>query len=309
MTALVIGLAALLDRLLGEPRRWHPLVGFGRLANRLEARCNANVSGRLAGVMALSFAVAPFVLIAFAIEYLLRDHALALGLVSTLLVYLAIGWQSLLQHAQAVSQPLARGDIDGARSAVAMLVSRDTATMTPPQVAAAATESVLENGADGALSAIFWYCLAGLPGLVAYRLVNTLDAMWGYRNARYADFGWASARCDDLLNLAPARLTALSYALLGHTRLALRCWRAQAASWKSPNAGPVMAAGAGAINTSLGGSAVYDGQLQQRPPLGPQATDACAAATPSAATIEAAGRLVSQSILLWWLLIALGATL
>lgn len=309
MTALVVGLAALLDRLLGEPKRWHPLVGFGRLADSLEARLNTSVGGRIAGTIGLLLAVVPFVLVAFGIEYLLRDHALALALVSMLVLYLAIGWQSLLQHAQAVSLPLAQGDIDGARAAVAMLVSRDTATMTPPQVATAATESVLENGADGVLSAIFWYCLAGLPGLVGYRLVNTLDAMWGYRTSRFANFGWASARCDDLLNLVPARLTALSYALLGRTGLAFRCWRAQAATWKSPNAGPVMAAGAGAINTSLGGSAVYDGQLQQRPPLGPQGADANAAATPSAATIDAACRLVSQSVLLWCLVIALGATL
>ena len=141
--------------------------------------------------------------------------------------------------------------------------------------------------------ALFWFALAGGPGALLFRLANTLDAMWGYRNARYLRFGCSAARIDDCLNYLPARLTALSYVLLaGDRRLAWRCWRTQAAAWPSPNAGPVMASGAGAIGVALGGHAVYDGVAEQRPPLGH-------GAAANAGDIARAWRLVARTTLLW----------
>ncbi|MNN69386.1 cobalamin biosynthesis protein [compost metagenome] len=135
-----------------------------------------------------------------------------------------------------------------------------------------------------------------------YRRSNTLDAMWGYRNARFERFGWAAARIDDVLNYIPARLVALTYALLGKTALALRCWRRQAPQWDSPNAGPVMAAGAGALGVALGGPAVYHGELHERPVLGegPAAR---------AEDIHRAMDLVRQGVLLWLALLIIGGWL
>jgi adenosylcobinamide-phosphate synthase len=140
--------------------------------------------------------------------------------------------------------------------------------------------------------------LAGGSGVVAYRLVNTLDAMWGYRNDRYRYFGWAAARLDDGLNYVPARLTALSYALCGKLATALQCWRMQAGQWKSRNAGAVMAAGAGSLGLELGGPATYAGKYEARSPLG-----AGHAARP--ADIDRALYLIDKALVLWLLAIML----
>jgi len=216
--------------------------------------------------------------------------------VGVLLLYFAIGLNSLGQHAQDVAQALAAGSLAEAREKVGRIVSRDTSTLDETQVARATVESVLENGNDAVFGALFWFALAGAPGALLYRLANTLDAMWGYKNRRYGNFGWAAARFDDLLNYPPARLTALTYALLGATRTALACWRSQAPRWDSPNAGPVMAAGAGALQVELGGAARYGGEWQERPALG-------SGGFPAAADIGRALRLVRHGVWLWLMVV------
>lgn len=297
-------LALLLDRLLGEPKRFHPLVGFGRLASAIERTWNSTNGdrsvGRGTGVLAWCLTVIPLVLFAYCVDQWVAQSAVISVILGGVVLYAAIGWQSLIEHGAAVSDPLRSGDLDSARHAVGMIVSRDASQLDETAIASGATESVLENGADAIFSAIFWFCLLGIPGVVLYRLSNTLDAMWGYKNPRFLSFGWAAARIDDVLNYLPARLTALSYALAGKTRIALSCWQAQAVTWKSPNAGPVMAAGAGAINVSLGGAAIYHGELQQRPQLGP---DRDSGDTPSAQGIERACTLVNRALCIWVLCI------
>lgn len=287
---LVAVAAAALDWLLGEPRRFHPLVGFGRLAQACERLCRGreNSSTRLQrwrGLAALMLLIAPLVT-AIALVSILSP----LGLVVDILaLYFALGHRSLHDHARPVARALRADDTAEARRRVSLMVSRDSAAL---DIENAATESVIENGNDGVFGALFWFAVAGATGAVLYRLANTLDAMWGYRNERYFYFGWAAARFDDVLNYIPARLTALTYAVLGHTHLALRCWRRQAPAWDSPNAGPVMAAGAGALGVSLGGPACYQGEWHDRPPLG-------AGDKPSADDIERALKLVRYGVLLW----------
>ena len=284
-----------LDAWLGEPRRWHPLVGFGNLAKRIEQRLNAGGRGwRSHGVSGWSLAVLPPV----ALVWLLSLSDLG-WLVDILALYFAVGLKSLGQHALPVAQALRLGDLPAARQRVGYLVSRRTTELDATGVARAGTESVLENGSDAVFAALFWFCLLGAPGVVLYRLSNTLDAMWGYRNERFERFGWAAARIDDVLNYIPARLVALTYALLGRTAQALRCWRCQAPQWDSPNAGPVMAAGAGALGVSLGGAAVYHGVEEQRPPLGE-------GAQPRARDIERALNLVHGGVALWLLILVVG---
>ncbi|QRY79050.1 cobalamin biosynthesis protein [Pseudomonas sp. PDNC002] len=349
--ALLSVLGVALDALLGEPKRWHPLVAFGRLADRLERRFNrsrvpehplpnplpegrgdCSVSGetlsrsatpicslslqgegwgegvsastttpksdtpglgwRSHGVTAWIIAVIPLTLIALLLSLLPYVG----WIVQVLALYAALGLRSLGEHADPVVLALRSGDLNEARLRVGYVVSRETAELDETAVARAATESVLENGSDAVFAALFWFAVAGAPGVVLYRLSNTLDAMWGYRNARFERFGWAAAKIDDVLNYIPARLVAFTYALLGHTRLALRCWRTQAPKWDSPNAGPVMAAGAGALGVSLGGSARYHGELHERPQLGE-------GPAPTAVDIWRALALVRQGVLLWLLII------
>jgi len=297
---LTVSAALLLDALLGEPKRAHPLVAFGRLADRLEQHFNGSAARgwRSHGVTAWCLAVLPLTLLAWLLSLLP-----AVGwLVEIVLLYLALGLRSLGEHALPVAQALWRHDLPEARRRVGSIVSRDTTPLDEEGVARAATESVLENGSDAVFAALFWFIVAGAPGVVLYRLSNTLDAMWGYRNARFDRFGWAAARIDDVLNYLPARLVALTYALLGRTRRALRCWRTQAPLWDSPNAGPVMASGAGALGVVLGGAAIYHGEVHARPELG-------RGQAPQARHIEHALDLVWAGVGVWLLALLFGGWL
>ena len=288
----------LLDLLLGEPRRWHPLVGFGALAARIETLSNRGCMRFARGLLAWSIAVLPLSILA----WLAAQHA---GLwLHALLLYACIGLRSLYEHTMPIVDALRAGDLATARSRTSWIVSRDTHEAQETDLAKAGAESLLENGNDAVFGTLFWFIVAGGAGALLFRLANTLDAMWGYRNARFDLFGRAAARIDDALNYLPARLTALSYVLLAGARRgrAWRCWRTQAPAWGSPNAGPVMASGAGALGVSLGGAAVYDGEVEQRPPLG---------VGPAAGMhdIPRAWRLVLRTTLLWAGVVCLAAVL
>jgi adenosylcobinamide-phosphate synthase len=298
--ALIAVAAVLIDWQRGEPRRLHPLIGFGHLATWVERRFYGGpglsaARRRLRGMLAVGLLLTPAVALAMAITRLpyISDTAAAV------LLYLALGHRSLHEHARPIAVALRAGKLDAARGRLGHIVSRDTATLNTTDIAKGAVESVLENGNDAVFAALFWFVIGGAPAVVAYRLANTLDATWGYRSARYLHFGWAAARLDDLLNYLPARLTALTYALMGDAPRALRCWKAQGVTWKSPNAGPVMAAGAGSLCVQLGGPAVYCGQREERPPLGE-------GAPPEADDIARALGLVCRGVGLWLAAIGIG---
>lgn len=295
--ALLMVAGVALDWLCGEPRRWHPLVGFGRLAQALERVLNRkperSAGSYLRGALGWLLAVLPLVALSVLITFLLARLSFWLAAAwHVLLLYFCIGLRSLREHVMPIADALKAGDLAAARSLTARIVSRDTSQSQETDLAKAAVESLLENGNDAVFGTLFWFALAGGPGALLFRLANTLDAMWGYRTPRFFAYGCTAARIDDALNWLPARLTAGSYALLGNRRQALACWRSQAPTWSSPNAGPVMAAGAGALELALGGAAIYDGELEQRPPLG-------LGRAAAADDIARAWKLVARTAMLW----------
>ena len=281
--------AVLLDRLFGEVNHWHPLVGFGNLAAKIEKTLNHR--GQFAGVVAWMLAVLPWVALA---AWAQRDDFIG-WLINVVLLYFALGGRSLSEHGERVARDLAAGDLPAAREHVGWIVSRKTSELDETGVSKACVESTLENGNDAVFGALFWFMLLGGVGAVLFRSANTLDAMWGYKNERFLRFGWAAARIDDVLGFVPSRLTALSYALCGQTRRALACWRNQAPGWDSPNAGPVMASGTGSLGVVRGGSAIYHGQREDRPALGE-------GHPPRGEDISRAIALTRRSLVLWLIL-------
>jgi len=312
--AITLVLALMMDRRWGEPSCFHPLVGFGALVKWVEHKFyrESYWRGALLVMLVLLTTVASLSLLYYAL-LLVASDAIALGghfqavqvqaIVSTItaavVVYLAVGWRSLIEHANDVALALQANEIALARQLAAKILSRETGALNETQLSSATIESVLENGNDAIFGAIFWFCLAGVPGVLTYRLANTLDAMWGYKNDRYLKFGWAAARLDDVMNYVPARLAALSYALAGNVNVAMQCWFTQGGHWKSPNAGPVMASGAGSLQLCLGGDAVYHGHLQQRPRLG-------RGDVAGVGDIQRALNLLKRAIAIWLLCIVLG---
>jgi adenosylcobinamide-phosphate synthase len=297
---LVLGVAA--DAVFADPVRWHPVAGFGRLAARLERGwyADSRAAGLGYAVAATGAAVGLGALLTGAVRGRPRTEAL----VVTLITWVVLGGASLAREGTALAEALEAGDLSAARARIPHLCARDPQALDAAGLARAGCESVAENTSDAVVAPLLWGALAGLPGLLGYRAVNTLDAMVGYRSPRYARFGWAAARADDLANLLPARLTAaltvaLAPLLGGSASGARRAWRRDAGEHPSPNAGPVEAAAAGALGVRLGGPTRYRHGVESRPVLG-------AGEAPTPATLR---RMVRLSRLLTWAGAALAALL
>ncbi|MDT0381675.1 cobalamin biosynthesis protein [Streptomyces sp. DSM 42041] len=263
-----VTLGFLADLALGDPRRGHPVAAFGRAVSRAERalwRDDRGAGALCAVVCAGGVAVAAAGLNAAAGRARSPLPSVVLAAVAG---WTVLGGTSLIREARAIGAALAAGDVPAARRRLPHLCGRDPEALDADGVARAVVESVAENTSDAVVGALVWGAVAGVPGLVAFRAVNTLDAMLGHRSPRLLRFGWASARLDDLAGWPGARLTATLAALAGSDpNGALRAWRADAARHPSPNAGPVEAAFAGALGVRLGGTLAYAGRVEHRPVL------------------------------------------
>jgi adenosylcobinamide-phosphate synthase len=272
MAIVSVLLAVVLDKILAEPKCYHPLVGFGWLVHRCEKIINRKYFSPSLQIFVGALAWFILVMVPSVFLLLLREYCdITLGftwLFDAVIIYIAIGYSSLRQHAAAVVMALKVNSLPLAQEKVGWIVSRDTSHLETVEVRRATIESVLENGSDAIFAPLFWFLVGGVPAIVVYRLANTLDAMWGYKTAQFLFFGRFSARMDDILNYIPSRIVGVSYALLGRTTIALQCWRKQARYLSSPNGGVVMAAGAGALNIRLGGTAFYHGEQKEKPFFG-----------------------------------------
>lgn len=294
-------LALALDYRFAEPKKYHPLVGFGRYVDFLQQKLNSpvgpGVDSRtqfINGVIACLLAVTPIIGAIIIVQHSLPS--IINVFIDAGLLYLCIGWSSLQQHARAVFTELNINQLDLARTKLSWIVSRETQQLDSTQIAQASVESVLENSSDALFASLFWFMIAGVEGAVLHRLVNTLDAMWGYKTNQFLYFGRFAAYFDDVLNYVPARLTAYGFAFCAKSveqgKKALMCWRTQAKHCSSPNGGPVMTAGAGALNVRLSEGAFYHGQWEVKPAMG------CGEAAQAYTIIESL-ELVQKTLFFW----------
>jgi adenosylcobinamide-phosphate synthase len=268
MTSLGLLAGVALDQVLPDPRRGHPVAIFGTAASRLERLMWRD--DRKRGVAYTATLVGSAALIGIGTS---RLTGLKLAAATAAGTWAVLGGRSLAAEASAIDDLLSQGDLAAARQRLTHLVGRRTQDLDEAQIARAVIESLAENSSDAVVAPLFWGALAGLPGLLAYRAVNTLDAMVGHRSPRYERFGWASARADDVANYVPARLTAfLTVALAplagGTGHAALAAWRADGSKHPSPNAGVCESAYAGALGLRLGGRNDYGSRVEYRPVLG-----------------------------------------
>lgn len=282
MTGGELLIASALDAMCGDPRRLpHPVRAMGRciawLDHRVRKVCRSSTSLRFVGIcLAGGLPTTTYCLSTFMIEEADRfagwlGSALSIGLASTTLAA-----RDLWDHVRAVDDPLQAGDLPAARRAVAMIVGRDTAELSESEVARATVETVAESAADGVIAPLLYLAIGGAPLALAYKAVNTLDSMIGHRDEHYADFGWASARLDDLINWIPARISAVLLIIgaglvtqqLERIRDGWRVFQRDGSMHPSPNSGRPEAAMAGIMGVRLGGTNFYDGIAQDRPVLG-----------------------------------------
>lgn len=281
--ALLLLFALALDGVFGEPdpiwsRAPHPAVLMGRAVGWCDTRLNAGSGRRAKGLATVLLLGTSAIVLGLAISALPGGTVL-----ETILAAILLAQQSLVQHVRAVADGL-RATLEEGRRAVSMIVGRDTTTLDEAAVSRAAIESAAENLSDGVVAPAFWFLLGGLPGILFYKIINTADSMIGHRTARHAEFGWAAARLDDVLNWAPARITAILIALVRFDAAALRIAVRDGPAHRSVNAGWPEAAMARALDLALSGPRSYAGEMTTDPVLNAEGRREATAADIDAAT-------------------------
>lgn len=278
--AMMVAMAV--DWVLGWPdviyhRIGHPVTWIGALIRRLDSTLNrdsdSDLTRRATGILTAVIVIGMAAAVGYLLQALVPDGWMA-GLWIGVMAWPLVAVRSMHDHVAAVAKPLIAGDISAARYAVSMIVGRDPSALDPAGVSRAALESLAENTSDGIIAPLFWGAIFGLPGIAAYKAINTLDSMIGHRTSRHNAFGWASARIDDLVNLAPARLTGMLFALASQRpRASLAAMWRDASQHRSPNAGWPESALAGALNIRLSGPRVYHDHIADEPWLNGTAPD------------------------------------
>ncbi|MGB3814382.1 MAG: adenosylcobinamide-phosphate synthase CbiB [Shinella sp.] len=280
-TLFILFFALVLDRFVGDPDQlWrrvpHPVVLFGKAIGTMDRflngkRLSAGIR-RFNGAAGIAVLLAASLFLGFLLHRLLAPLGIIGALIEVVIVAVFLAQKSLHDHVRAVSIGLRQGGIEGGRQAVSMIVGRDPATLDEPAVCRAGIESLAENFSDGVVAPAFWYALLGLPGLFAYKMLNTADSMIGHKNEKYLDFGRASARLDDLANWPAARLSILFIAAgawmargRAAARLAIGTALRDAGLHRSPNSGWPEAAMAGALGIGLAGPRIYGGTRVDEP--------------------------------------------
>lgn len=288
--------ALIIDHFMGEPERFHPLVLFGKIAQKLERKINQGSKKKrfLSGIVAWSLLVLPLPLFYCWLMFILPYYLLLI--LNIYVVYWAVALNSLNLHGMQIYQPLTEHNLKQAQHYCGYIVSRDTSELDAQAISRATTESMLENGHDGVTATLIYFVLGGAPLVIIHRLSNTLDAMWGYRTEQFNYFGKFSARMDDLLGFASGKITTLLFCAIGlfkrKGKQALVNAYQQSKGYKSHNGGWVMASGATVINVCLGGSALYFGKTVHSPHLGQ-------GERVQKKHIKASLTLVKQAVIMW----------
>jgi len=291
---VIILLALVLDRWLPERGGFQLWVWYSDWAESVEQRFNGGL--RMQGIFAVLLAIAPILLAIFLATLILGQIAGVLSLLfSVAVLYLCVDLYRLGAVAQAVATALENSDVEQAAARLRELTGKDTVETTEAGVAHAAVEAILKQGNNLVTAPIFWFLVLGPLGAMLQRLASVLDRLWAHRTARFAEFGWAAARLDDLLSWIPARITAISYAIMGSFEDALLCWRRQAGMWSGLSSGPLLASGLGALHLDT----CEEGEKDA---YGNMAIDP--AALPDAGDVRRAVALVWR-VMLFWLAVGL----